>query len=128
MIRITNDTIETYFTYLWLTWHSLVSCPALRSRYPNGFSIGRVLSHPFSLLAFALNTNKTNPFSSSNETRIIQSCNKLDSSQCGTWAKTSPLNSQKWLTWNFSLQYPYIIQQRANENTQTYHVEVVVLI
>ena len=29
---------------------------------------------------------------------------------------------------NFSLQYPYIIQQTGNENTQTHLVEVVVLI
>ena len=28
----------------------------------------------------------------------------------------------------FSLQYPYIIQQTGYENTQTYQVEVVVLI
>ena len=29
---------------------------------------------------------------------------------------------------NFSLQYPYIIQQTGNENTQTVKVEVVILI
>ena len=39
-----------------------------------------------------------------------------------------PLNSRKWLTCNFSLQYPYIIQQAGNENTLTYQVEFVVLI
>ena len=39
-----------------------------------------------------------------------------------------PFNSQKWLTSNFSLQYPYIIQQTGSENTPTYQVEVVVLI
>ena len=37
-------------------------------------------------------------------------------------------NSQKWLTWNFSLQYPYIIQQKGNENIPTYQVEAVILI
>jgi len=41
----------------WLTWHSLVSCPALRNSTPNWFSIGRVLSHPFRLLALALEQN-----------------------------------------------------------------------
>ena len=39
-----------------------------------------------------------------------------------------PFNSQKWLKSNFSLQYPYIIQETGNENAQTYQVEVVVLI
>ena len=39
-----------------------------------------------------------------------------------------PFNSQRWLISNFSLQYPYIIQETGNENTQTYQVEVVVLI
>ena len=38
-----------------------------------------------------------------------------------------PFNSQKWLTCNFSLSYPYIIQQNVRENSQTYQVEVVVL-
>ena len=33
-----------------------------------------------------------------------------------------------WLTCDFSLYYPYIIQQTRNENTQTYQVEVVILI
>ena len=37
-------------------------------------------------------------------------------------------NSQKLLKSNFFLQYPYIIQQTGNKNTQTYQVEVVVLI
>ena len=37
-------------------------------------------------------------------------------------------NSHKWLTRNFFLQYSYLIQQTGNENTQTYHVEVVILI
>ena len=37
-------------------------------------------------------------------------------------------NSQKWSTWNFSLQYPYIIQQTGNENIPTYLVEAVILI
>ena len=40
----------------------------------------------------------------------------------------SAFNSQEWSTWNFSLQYPHIIQQTADENIQTYQVEVVVLI
>ena len=39
-----------------------------------------------------------------------------------------PFNSQKLLKSNFSLQYPNIIQQTGNKNTQTYQVEVVVLI
>ena len=39
-----------------------------------------------------------------------------------------PFNSQKLLKSNFSLWYPYIIQQTGNKNTQTYQVEVVVLI
>ena len=38
-----------------------------------------------------------------------------------------PFNSQKWLTCNFSLSYPYIMAQMGNENTQTYQVEVVTL-
>ena len=37
-------------------------------------------------------------------------------------------NSQKWLTWNFFLQYLYIIQQTGNENILTYQVEAVILI
>ena len=36
-----------------------------------------------------------------------------------------PLN---WSTFNFFLEYQYIIQQTGNENTQTYQVEVVILI
>ena len=32
------------------------------------------------------------------------------------------------LTCNFSLEYPYFIQQTVNENTQTYQVEVLILI
>ena len=32
------------------------------------------------------------------------------------------------LTCNFSLRYPYINQQTGNENTQTYQVEVFILI
>ena len=36
--------------------------------------------------------------------------------------------AQRWLTHNFSLQYPYTIQQTGDENTQTYHLEVDVLI
>ena len=31
------------------------------------------------------------------------------------------------LTSNFSLKYPYIIQQTGNENAQTYWLEVVIL-
>ena len=47
-----------------------------------------------------------------------------------TYNCTLPFNSnfQEWLTWNFSLDYPYIIQQTGNENIQTYQVEVVILI
>ena len=36
--------------------------------------------------------------------------------------------SQKWLRLNFSLQYPNIIQQTGDKNTQSYQVEVVILI
>ena len=35
---------------------------------------------------------------------------------------------QKWLTCKFSLWDPYNIQQTSNENTQSYKVEVVILI
>ena len=38
------------------------------------------------------------------------------------------LNSQKRLTYNFSLEYPYITMQTGSEYTQTNRVEVVVLI
>ena len=38
------------------------------------------------------------------------------------------LYSHRWLKSNFSLKYPYIIQQTGDENTQTYQVEVVLLI
>ena len=42
----------------------------------------------------------------------------------------SPFKSLCWSTRNFSLHvyYPYIIKQTGNENTQTYQVEVVILI
>ena len=33
----------------------------------------------------------------------------------------------EWFTSNFSLQYPYTIQQTSNENTQTYQLEVVIV-
>ena len=36
--------------------------------------------------------------------------------------------AQRWLTRNFSLQYPYTIQQTCDEKTQTYHLEVDILI
>ena len=39
-----------------------------------------------------------------------------------------PFNSQKWLKWNFFLQYSYIIQQKGNENIQTYQIEAAILI
>ena len=42
--------------------------------------------------------------------------------------EVKPLNSQKWLTYNFLLLYPNIVQQTGNENIQIYQVEVVVLI
>ena len=32
-----------------------------------------------------------------------------------------------WLTSNFSLRYPYVIQLTGNENTQTYQVEVIIM-
>ena len=38
------------------------------------------------------------------------------------------LDSQKWFTWIFSLWYPYVIKLTSNENTQTYQVEIVILI
>ena len=41
---------------------------------------------------------------------------------------SQPFNSQKWLTWNFSVQYPFINQQIGNENIQTYQVEAAILI
>ena len=41
---------------------------------------------------------------------------------------SKPLNPQKWFTCNFSLQYPYTIQQTGYENTQTNQEEVVILI
>ena len=41
---------------------------------------------------------------------------------------SQPFNSQKLLTWNFSLQYPFINQQIGNENIQTYQVEAAILI
>ena len=37
-------------------------------------------------------------------------------------------NSQKWLTCNLSLYYPYIIQNTGNENTDSHQVEIVILI
>ena len=42
--------------------------------------------------------------------------------------QVKPLNSQKLFKCNFSLQFPSIIQQTGNENTQIYQVEVVILI
>ena len=32
-----------------------------------------------------------------------------------------------WFKCNFSLQYPYTIQQTSNKITQTYHLEVVIM-
>ena len=49
---------------------------------------------------------------------------------CYTWSFLMiylPFDFQTWLTSNFSLKYPFIIQQPSNENTQTYLVEVVIL-
>ena len=51
--------------------------------------------------------------------------------QFGWWQSklyVNPLNSQKWLACNFSLQYPNIILYTGNENIQTNRVEVVILI
>ena len=42
-------------------------------------------------------------------------------------SKPSPFNSKEWLACNFSLQYPYIIQQTGNENTQTYQEDVIIM-
>ena len=39
-----------------------------------------------------------------------------------------PFSSQRWLTCDFSLQYSYIIQQTGDEKTETYQVEVVIMI
>ena len=36
--------------------------------------------------------------------------------------------AQRWLTRNFSLQYPYTIQQTGDENIHTYHLEIASLI
>ena len=33
-----------------------------------------------------------------------------------------------WLKWNFFRQYSYIIQQKGNENIQTYQIEAAILI
>ena len=33
---------------------------------------------------------------------------------------------QRWLRCNFSLQYPYIIQQTGNENAQSYQIKIVI--
>ena len=38
-----------------------------------------------------------------------------------------PSKSQTWLICNFSLYHLFIIQQTGNENTQTYQIEVVLL-
>ena len=39
-----------------------------------------------------------------------------------------PFNFKMWFMRNFPLQYPYIIWQASNENTQTHQVEVLFLI
>ena len=39
-----------------------------------------------------------------------------------------PFSFQKWFTCNFSLQYLYTIQKTGNEITQTYQLEVVIMI
>ena len=36
-----------------------------------------------------------------------------------------PFSSQGWLTCNFSLWYPNVIQLKDGENTQIYQVEVI---
>ena len=41
---------------------------------------------------------------------------------------TLALNSQKWFACNFSLQYPYTIQQTGIENTRTHQVQFITLI
>ena len=41
---------------------------------------------------------------------------------------SSPLDSQKRLTCNFSLEHPYIIQQSSNKKTQTHQAEVFIMI
>ena len=52
----------------------------------------------------------------------------LTMSREDAWLAINPFNSQKWLIWSFSLQYPYITQQKGNENTQTYQLDVDILI
>ena len=42
------------------------------------------------------------------------------------WNVSETFNFQDWLTYNFSLLY--IISHAGTENTQTYQVEVVILI
>ena len=42
--------------------------------------------------------------------------NKLSLKFIRQWSQ--PFNTQKWLTCNFSQQYPYIIQQTGSEITQ----------
>ena len=38
------------------------------------------------------------------------------------------VDSQRWLAYNLSLWYPHLMQQTGHEKTQTYQVEVVILI
>ena len=40
------------------------------------------------------------------------------------WILLWSLHFQAWLTCNFSLEYPFIIQQTGNEKTQSYQVQV----
>ena len=51
----------------------------------------------------------------------LRRTNATDGHKTGPFSK--PFTSQKWFTSNFSLWHPYIIQQTANENTQTYEVD-----
>ena len=66
---------------------------------------------------------------------LKQSCSNVTNWDCVTFQKgwtgltfTWPFNSHKWLAWNFSLKYPYILRQTVYENIQTYQVEAAILI
>lgn len=39
----------------------------------------------------------------------------------------NPFNSLTWLKCNISPQYPYTFLQKGNKNTQTYQVEIFIL-
>ena len=47
---------------------------------------------------------------------------------CISGQDTQPFNPLEWFICNFSLQYPHSIEETGSENTQTYQVEVLILI